>query len=798
MPSQMIEPLDQSSETGAQPPASPSLRDYLDGAIRLRQAATWNKFDIELPKDVPRRVIPVVDADVVRLFMAPADETRYVSPFRDADADSVTQKAWNDPLVLVAAATAEFTFLTGTIQILDRPVHNWGEPLRITPEHSNDLDTMLSQIEAKISESHDVIEELEDQAIEKLDRFLDGAARGEADALNDLVKNLPSSLRKLYLGPVFEAQRWIRLVEDQLLLKLEGLREATAEILNPDEQIMERWREPLFGSLIEGSSVTQHQVRDRARERARRDARSLATVTVLNEAGLRMGRDKGWRAILISGDEHMHRVYSRWAWKEMGSSLQPERYVLRRPLQYSPVLNVASMSSEKDNSAVFQKLTKALDLTFDDMLFGGSKEIRNPYLLEYHWQSMRRRWLRTADQQRIQERLQEHLNNCSSIWLEAINAINLRSHPYLTRDYRRLLEKLSAALDEPDARSALVNFTEDVLYRLVGEHFQLWLEETTAELARTARPMRMPFLVRREFPELSDAGGSTTRFLYGEPESPTMMRHEPDELNRVANAILNSTDVVRATFLTAILAAASGSFVRASRLMARAEELSKKKPIDPELHAEMNYFAALILRLNMKERKDHDLAREKLKAAVARGSTDPFEEARAHSEAAALELQWFGTDAMRPINREFTKEQKSHLKDAGEHLAKARNSSTWPPKRDRFGRELAQQIVANEIALNAYRKVSGETPNLKMVAWAQQQFEALFGSIDDEIDYITKLWRLMAAWLLDPSSTKNVEALWKHCESALADTSIGDMPVADHNDLTRIKSYLERPADARR
>jgi hypothetical protein len=53
----------------------------IEAAVRLRQAAAWNEFDSGSKRDLPGRIIPVVDADIVRLFMAPALLIRYVDPF---------------------------------------------------------------------------------------------------------------------------------------------------------------------------------------------------------------------------------------------------------------------------------------------------------------------------------------------------------------------------------------------------------------------------------------------------------------------------------------------------------------------------------------------------------------------------------------------------------------------------------------------------------------------------------------------------------------------------------------------
>jgi hypothetical protein len=768
------------------------VEHYLDGAIRLRQAATWNTFDVNLKGELPHRIIPVVDADVIRMFMAPAEETGYVDPFPGLQSGSATRREWDDPLTLVAAATAEFIFLTGKIPVLGQEVTKWNEELRIASPHLQDVEAMLYQIKMKIVEGLLSLEELEDEAIERLDPLL-ARSRGDADGgLSALVKALPNSLRELYLGPIYEAERWLRLRGDGILLKLEGLAEATTEVLEPDESLIERWREPLFRSLHRSHASGRDQarrqdpedVRRRAMKRAERDARALASVTALNEAGLKLGVEHGWRAILISGDDHLHRVYARWVWETSGASLQPERYVLRRPLQYTPVLNVVSMSQDQSAADIFTKLTTALDLTVD-LLLDQWEGKRNPYLLEHHWERHGKIWLKALDPKGIDQ----HLARCNDYWLEAINHINARNHPYLTRDYQRLFDRLRVAFDEPDARHELINHTMTVVDEIDAEHFWLVLDETIYELARIAKPMRMPFLVRTEFPGFLAAGGSVARFLYGEPESSTMIKHEAAELAELAKNIRDAPGV-HATFLTAILAAASGSFARASRLMLRAQQLAANdSKVETELLIEMTYFRALIMRLNVKRVEDYRRARDVLLRELSRATGDMFRVARIKSEAAALELQWYATEAQ---NRALPAEQKAYLDRSGLYLAAARESLQWPvaPQASRYERELALQIVVNIIALNAYIKLAEENPDLESVRWAHQQFDALLNGAISDADYITELWWLAATWLVD-SSQESANVLSAHCTRALAQLNLDEIPVGDHNDLKRIQAYLQ-------
>lgn len=787
--------MERDLNVGAQSESASSLVEkYLDGAIRLRQAATWNTFDANFNGELPQRVIPVVDADVIRLFMAPADETNYVNPFPGLGSGSTSRREWDDPLTLVAAATAEFIFLTDTIEVLGQRVSKWSEPLRIASPHLQDVEAMLYQVKAKIVKGLLSLEELEEDVIERLDPLLARLRNNSDRGLSALVKALPNSLRELYLGPIYEAERWIRLRQGNILLRMDGLEEATKEVLEPDEGLMAHWRGPLFRSLVrthvsaryQGRHQDPQDIAHRATKRAERDALALASVTALNEAGLKLGVERGWRAILISGDEHMHRAYARWAWETSGGDLQPERYVLRRPLQYTPVLNVVSMSKDQSAGEVFTKLTTALDLTVD-LLLEQWEGKRNPYLLEHHWERHGKAWLKTLDQRGIDE----HLTRCNGYWLEAINHINARNHSYLTRDYQKLFDKLREAFDEPDARRELINHTKTVVDEIDAEHFWLVIDETIYDLAKTAMPMRMPFLVRTQFPEfLSEAGGSIARFLYGGAESPTMKTHEPRELDELARSIRDASSV-HATFLTAILAAASGAFVRAARLMVRAQQLARNgSPADAELLSEMTYFQALIMRLNVKQQVDYSRALELLQREFWAAPDDVIRVARARSEAAALELQWYATDSDNPTTLE---KRSIHLYRGGQYLADARASLEWPidSQADRYLRELALQIVVNTIAQNAYIKFAGGAPDLEVVRWARRQFDALLNGAIDHADYVTELWWRAAAWLVE-NSAENAQALSEHCRRTLAEFRLNEMPAADLSDLKRIQEYFKR------
>jgi hypothetical protein len=595
---------------------------------------------------------------------------------------------------------------------------------------------------------------------------------------------------------MYEAERWARLRRADQLLRLDGLREATPDVLNPDKDLVEGWRSRLYESLVVPPTPTRGHARPqdleerraRALERARRDALAVASVTKLNEVGLRAGNKEGWRAILISGDDHLHRVYARWVSRTSGVDLHPADYILRRPLQFTPVLNVVDMSGDKSTAAadIFRNLTKALDLTVD-ILFEGSKAVPNRYLLERHWEQHRRERLKTLDQQGIEQ----HLNKCNEHWLEAINHINARNHPYLTRDYRKLFDKLKRAFDEPDARQELIEQTNKVVNELDAEHFKLVLDETISELAHFRGSMRMPFLVLEDFSELLGGDGSLIRFLFGDSQFPRTIGKESEKLRATAKKIRESASV-RSTFLTAILTAAAGSYARAGRLMLRARHhASDDLQADPSLRAEMDYFLALMLRLGLTRKDDYERAIAILRGLIREPGPDGIR-ARAYSEAAALELSWFCMVAL-GRGTEASAEHKRYLEQGSEYLKRARELAFRPRATEatRQQRELEQQIVANMVAAQTYIRLAGGQPDVGLVRWAYELYEVLLGPEIGDADYVTELWWLAARWLIDPTR-ESASALQLHCGRTLAERKDQEMPAADRNTLERLQAYLRR------
>ena len=74
--------------------------------------------------------------------MAPAEETGYVDPFPGLQSGSATRREWDDPLTLVAAATAE-SYSNRQDPVLGQEVTKWNEELRIASPHLQDVEAML-------------------------------------------------------------------------------------------------------------------------------------------------------------------------------------------------------------------------------------------------------------------------------------------------------------------------------------------------------------------------------------------------------------------------------------------------------------------------------------------------------------------------------------------------------------------------------------------------------------------------------------------------------------------------------
>ncbi|WP_372399940.1 hypothetical protein ABMY26_34360 [Azospirillum sp. HJ39] len=760
------------------------LSRYCEAVVKLRQAAAWNSFDEERRRG-GIRIVPMVDADVVRLFMAPGAELRYIDPFNQADMQDVEvsdaqgdgvvrnrhgawpEEAWNGPLTLFATITAEYLFLNREIIVGGKSVSNWREPLRIAPSHLEDVQTMLHQVQLKIQNTPDlVLKELDDFALEKIDDAHRQALERHEDPVRSVVDALPGALRKLFLGPVREAMRWLRLVENNQLLSMEGLNEGTRTVVEPDSTSVSSWRSRLRRELntslpawLDSSSKIRRE--KRLEERASRDAKALVGVMALNEAGLSPSADDPpWRVILVTGDDHLHRVYARWFWSGENSNKDLDHYVLRRPLQFSPVLNLRSMSDDPEAGGIFDNLVKALDVTID-LIFGRETSGTAIFRLENKWDRAQQE---AGRQQTANDTtMKTQIDRCSHHWLEAINLINARNHAYFSQEFTDILKKLHSILDEADAKTSILEWTSRCVDALDSEHLRMSLWETISRIEKLDRPQRMPVQICCDFSNLLGKDYTLAQLLTGSAAIDTDRREILEKIGRRVSEELTPEGI----FLMAVLSAGGGAFGLARHHIRMAQRRAKKPPsVSKALEMELTYFDALIDRFTLDKGAEEQMRRARksladlyLRAKQAPISARAFLQARALSEQAALVIDWY---IFAPALRcEYLTEARKRLKEAEQHLSFLMRPDARPEER-----ELATQIVVNTMCVQVLGKICGEPVDSISLARARDSFGMIHGVMHGELDYISELWKLAADWLLQGGDDK-CRRVFTHCEKVL-------------------------------
>nr|WP_295827416.1 hypothetical protein [uncultured Azospirillum sp.] len=796
------------SSTHSRGNAQSLLSRYCEAVVKLRQAAAWNSFDEKRRRD-GTRIVPMVDADVVRLFMAPGAELRYIDPFSQADMQDTEvaeapgagvignqlgewpEENWNGPLTLFATITAEYLFLNREIIVGGKSVSNWGEPLRIAPSHLEDVQSMLHQVQLKIQNIPDlVLKELDDFALGKIDDAHRQALERKVDPVRPVVDALPGALRQLFLGPVREAMRWLRLVENNQLLSMEGLEEGTRTVVEPDPNSVSDWRSLLRDELraalpswLESSSKIRRT--ERLEERASRDAKALVGVMALNDAGLQPPDGTApWRAILVTGDDHLHRVYARWFWSEKNPHQELDRYVLRRPLQFSPVLNLCSMSDDPEAGGIFDNLVKALDVTID-LIFGRETSDAAVYRLEHKWDRAQREKHRR--QMADDGSMKSHIDRCSDHWLEAINLINARNHAYFSQEFTDILQKLHKILDQADAKTSILEWTSRCVDELDSEHLRMSLWETISRIEKIDGPPRMPIQIRLDFSNLLGKEYSLRQLLTGSAETNANRRGILEKIGSRVSEELTPEGI----FLMAVISGSGGAFGLARHHVRMAQRRAKKQPNQSEaLLSEMIYFDALIDRFTLDAGSEEQMrrTRESLKRLeqLARQAAAPdniFLEARALSEHAALVIDWH---SFAPDRRcEYLTKARQFLKNAERHLPFLTRPDAKPEER-----ELAMQIVVNTMCVQALGRICGEPVDCDSLSKARNCFDTIYGAEHGEPDYISELWKLAADWLLQ-GGAEGGRRVFAHCDKVLRGDIAATLVPSDRICFELVRRFAE-------
>jgi hypothetical protein len=261
------------------------LTAYRDAAVRMREAAEWNLFDATFQEGAksrrPGRLVPLVDANIVKFFMDPDHETHLIDSFSNLPAPRLAKsgvggQGGGEPaphLVTFARVTAEFMFLSTPVTIGGEKRQLWRETPLITPAHSEETTALLRRIESKVAQLYQkvaplteaqILEVAGDKALRSLQALSTAGARSEIDSstLRSLVHDLSESFEQLYapartaesaqstelveqINALDEGLRWIRLIREDKLRPMLSHPLCTTDVLQPPEEQIRAIAEPL-------------------------------------------------------------------------------------------------------------------------------------------------------------------------------------------------------------------------------------------------------------------------------------------------------------------------------------------------------------------------------------------------------------------------------------------------------------------------------------------------------------------------------------------------------------------------
>ncbi len=692
--------------------------NYLDRVNRLRVAAAWNQRDAE---DVANgwTIIPVFDADIVKLFLDPKSEAWYVEPISIGGPADDEER--NNSLGLFAKITAEFIFLSNDLEI-DGRVYNrlWQTKPLLTPPHAEDVGGMVQEIERKLRHAgSDLRRAVIDQAtVDSARRTLAEASerckRAQADdspneamaALSSVERNMPTALRGFIGGPAIEALRFVRMVDEELVVPLASSQDADAEVLSPPAEKVKFWNSLIWAAKKGG---TGRSVR-RAKRTAERDAVAMAQVEMLNQRALEQPAQRR-RYVLITGDRTLHSLYEKYFW----SKDRPlEHYILRHPLQYVPFLNFKSMPNDYGQDRLFKDLTTSLDnLIWDEARVSPSYR----HSLEA---ISRPTWIGRIDVEAL-------LAVTGDQWWRAVTLANAFNFRLAIRDDAQRLSQIFEFLALPRISDALVRSQHDLLGAIGAAHLASGVVETlrtcVADAINARKTGHQLDLSRVPLPLFS-------RFAHFIGDKPLVdfleqlaaeTPHSNAQLERLTREMKSHLGPSAFLFASAT-AAAAGKWGAAEQFLERVLRADAGAQQDASVTAiemaDAKFLKALVLRFDLEEVADFREALRLLNELEQehQSSSEPqLHLLRTLSERAALRLAFFVHSRVRPTAESKTFNVGGELHLAGRDLSRARvlmeKADLRSSDNDRGVRDaIAAQIANNSLEQVVYRRLENIEP----------------------------------------------------------------------------------------
>jgi hypothetical protein len=321
---------------------------YFQEAVTLRLCLESNLADYNFAKS-GGRIVYIMDANVVVFFLNPRIEPRHVRLFSGTPAEN---------LAATAIVTAEFLFSRGL-------AGQSGYPPLLAPSHAEDLWDVCDGILRRSRDTRSSISNLSYSTREKLGQLLGDVQQGRIPtqrAAAVLLRDVPEAAAILS-DELRELSQLLRLSKNDMIRPLSVHPDATEDILSVfhahrDEVVAWTRRISRERGHQDSSRVpTRQRTHGTADRRSQRDAEALVQTIVLD--GDARNEGSNIRYVLVTADRALFDSYASWYWDE--GVQRRERFVLRMPQQYAPILNVLEMPNGIEDSDIIQRTSLALD-----------------------------------------------------------------------------------------------------------------------------------------------------------------------------------------------------------------------------------------------------------------------------------------------------------------------------------------------------------------------------------------------------------------------------------------------------
>jgi hypothetical protein len=615
------------------------LKRYFHDAAELRACVQRNIDDFAY-SSYGGTIMYMVDANVVRLFCNPAREQNHIRIF--------TGEGFHLSLSGTAIVAAEFLFSRGLAGQGNRPCF-------ISESHFEELGSFVDQLVAASSSSHNsisfeaAVSKRGIKRIERLKVLADAISVGQTKAALEISQLLGEIVNEPLIRSVTEAAQWRRLLIGDLVRPLRLHEAATESVLSVTEKQSKPWTD-LILAHDKARRDAGKPGKPKGHDQARRDATTLVQIERLNAAfDGSDNAENSTRCVLVTTDIVLYEAYALWFWGESNQDQRPERFSLRLPTQYIPLLNVAEMPNGIGFSDLVPRTRAALDSLLASIARADAPHY--PHSLPFHaateqlnqegpFRDLLHKIFGTdlyaiSDNDAIFDSLQISWNRA---FLDAVTLNWELVQRFLRGTFGPVLEDLLSGHDDA-VEAALLGYQRQLLEEVEQAHTQFMTTLNIAEMAQShaassVGPGRGPLAVRVKFDPVT-RGQDVVSYL------DTLLRDRDQERLRYLFESLRSVPFGRDfLFFSACVAFRCGQWALAQHYAARALEVTrvKSKDISDFVVFEIEHLIAVAGRFQLSSTTVDETSRTLLMRGAKHFSTtrDHFGVMRAYSELAAL------------------------------------------------------------------------------------------------------------------------------------------------------------------